>query len=605
MANSSSRAHDQRVTRRTQECDDADFAVLHDYPSHTRLSRIAPEVVNITNSSQISAILHALSYERVCGRLGAIDPNLRNGNSDETVALELLPGPRLLVDVDATRYDSIQSWFVELQGPYALIRFCLTQEMRLAHGRFLAPRELECIFRRSFRRVAAPPAAKLYFTRRGAKSIRCEYPIRDVGFRGLQFCLTHDNDFAVGEQLNDVEVTWKHGISIPLLATISHISTSDNPDYVLCGVVISGRDEASRTAWQREISGILHPHTTTAPTVHPEDLWRLYEESGYFALGGRRVEEFLYLKDDFLRASPKLTHAPNISIRVVREYRGRTEATMSMLRCWSHAWLAYQGARRQSENPMALSGNSVLRDMFLHAYESVHLDSLLDWHVTYIRKDARFTRRTNYDFAAAHNDGSRIAIVPFRALQLSSADTSLTAIQPRGSLRVSFATNQDISRLLAALAKRFPLPYLEAYDFLSDRFELRELKNEWSRAGLRREREVLILRHGNQSIAAAIMELVESGVHLVGLANSVRLVELAPGAETRFGDLLRAVRRFYRAQGCGQFVLFDECLRTRRVLEAEDRDLGEADQVFMSKSLVPEFLENIYTLTSPSAKAPM
>lgn len=576
-----------------------------EYPSKTSQTylRIASRVcVTVTDPQRIDTILLTLSQQRVPGVIRVLDPPAMSSGevSADAMDVELAPGPTLLVSAAPNFLERGRAWTVELQGAYALFRFRLEMGALLARGRFIAPTEIDCIYRRNHRRVSAPPGAKIRFTRRQEPGRAYERALLDVGFCGVQFLTEPDDSFEQGEELCDVEATWKHGPQIPLDALVRHVSSVPHARNGKCGLSVVGRRDADTEAWYTEISSLQHPETATSTSRPPEELWDLYEESGYFGLGGRDAGEFHHLREDFVQANSKLERAPRVSCRVVREFRGRVEATISMLHCWSQAWLAYQGARRQSENPMALSGNAVLRDMYLHAYERVQLDPDLKWNVAYIRKDARFTRLANHEFAHAHNDGVAAAIVPFRALQFV-CDRSVS-VPTTPDTNIAFASSGDLYCIVDALSRRFPRPYLEAYDFVEQRFDLSTVKAEWAQAGLLRERRVLVLTRGRQAIAAAIMDLVESGVYLVGLADSVHLVELGPDARRSFPELLAAVHEFYRQRGHHQFMLFEEGCRPDYALALGARDLGEADQIFMSASLTPEFLDNICYITASTGQ---
>ena len=435
----------------------------HLRPSGVRQLVAHPESVRVSDPQRIRAVFSTLAGARATGTVRIIEDQR---DSDQELGslepVELAPGPRLLIAAGFRDSGCHFPWLVELQGPYSLVRFQLDPAAHLAHGLFMLPVEVECLYRRSERRISAPPGAAIRFAREGSPSLRIERPLLEVGFRGLQFPTQPEDHFFRGERLLAAEVTWKHGSTIPLVAEVRHVSDSDRPGEGLCGVCILPHTAAHADSWQQEISSLFHSSTAEASFAAPEQLWKLYEESGYFELGGRSASEFEHLKAAFANASLKLDRAPELGCRIIREHRGRTEAAMSLLRCWSGAWLLYQGARRQDGNPLALSGSAVLRDMFLHAYEVVQQSAQLRWHVTFIRKDARFSRLSNYEFAVGRIDEQRVSIVPFRAMEVACDKPLVTVTSPNHA--IDSAQSEDIRPIVDALAARFPAPYLEAYD---------------------------------------------------------------------------------------------------------------------------------------------
>jgi hypothetical protein len=567
-------------------------------PSHIRQLNPRPTGLIVSDPDRIRSILVMLSASHAMGVIriaGGEDGDTHRSPSSQNV--ELVSGPRLFLPAEVRDSAWLGPWTVELQGLHSLIRFKLEPAARLEGGRFLLPTELECIYRRSERRVSAPPAALIRISRAGISETWLERPIRDIGYRGLQFVASPEDEFRPGERWSAAEVTWKHGPRIAVDVEVRHVSWNALTNELLCGAAVDASAPEVADQWCQEISSLLNPDTTLATTGCADKLWDLYDESGYFGLGGGRSEEFEHLKPMFSDAFDKLARAPSLGCCVVREYRGRIEATIALLQCWSGAWLAYQGARRQDNGHLALSGNSTLREMFMHAYEIAQQDVNLRWHVTFIRNDARFTRLSNFDFAESHNDGENAAIVPFRALELSCSRSA--SLGTRQDVDISAARDHEILAVCAALAKRFPYAYLDAYDLVAERCSLVATKGRWAKAGLARDRAILVARRQDIPFAAAIMDFAEQGVHLVGLLDSVHLVLLHPEGTECFPDLLRVAQQYYAVHGCRKFVLFEETGVPDYLEQFDVRDMGEANQVFFAASLTSEFLDYVSLITAP------
>jgi hypothetical protein len=257
----------------------------------------------------------------------------------------------------------------------------------------------------------------------------------------------------------------------------------------------------------------------------------------------------------------------------------------------------YQLARHRQAAPLWQSGNGVLLDLYLHGYEHAHRYRDLRWHVTYVRKDAHFSRRAHYDFAAELADDLLASVFPFRAMEDRCSERRTAGVE--STVPIGSATDSEIGEVLRVLGGSRPLPYVQAYDLVPDRFDLAAVKEEWARAGLPRDRQVLVAREGGQAVAAVVMDLVAEGTYLVGLADAVRTVELKPGGQAHFGALLAAARMWYREHGKQKYILFEETGQPHYALEAGLSDLGEADHTFFSIHLFPEFIENIFQFIAP------
>ena len=550
----------------------------------------------ITDGDRIRSILTTLSAAQALGTIRAPAAANEAGFTERPEPVKLAPGPLLLVSPKFCIGLADFPWVVEFPGPYSLIRFGIEPTQRVSHGRFELPAVLECVYRRTQRRVSTPPGAQIRFLRPGSSDQWEVRALRDVSFGGLQFVAQRGDTFVPGDRLRSAHVTWKHGPKVPITATVRHVTDLDWAEVGCCGVSLTVDAADPARLWYDELSTLLHSRTVNATATTAARLWDLYDDSGYFALGGRSSDDYAHLKDDFARSSGKLADAPQLCSRIVSEHRGQIGATISLLQCWSSAWITYQIARRQEDTPLALSGNAILRDLFLHAYERTQLEPALRWHVSYVRFDARFSRLAYFDFAQARVDDQTVSIVPFRAIRVPC-----TYPQPirTESVEVSCATPPEIDVILHELMMTYPVPYLEAYDFVRGRLTLNAAQEAWAAAGLTRRREILVAHVNGVPMAAAILDLVQSGIHLVGLLDSVHMVPLHRDGTRHFGALLDSARDWYSGHGKKNFVLFEENGVPEYALGRGAVDLGEANQIFFAASLIPEFLDHVSFVTAP------
>ncbi len=125
------------------------------------------------------------------------------------------------------------------------------------------------------------------------------------------------------------------------------------------------------------------------------------------------------------------------------------------------------------------------------------------------------------------------------------------------------------------------------------------LKSAWAEADLGRDRAILVARLRGRPVAAAVLDAAEKGIHLVGLLDSVHLIALRPEARAFFPELLVAAQRYFAGRGHAKFILFEETGDHDYTRPFDAKDLGEADQIFFSAALTPEFLDYVAFITAP------
>ena len=89
-------------------------------------------------------------------------------------------------------------------------------------------------------------------------------------------------------------------------------------------------------------------------------------------------------------------------------------------------------------------------------------------------------------------------VIRFRAMESTRVITA-----PRNGARVREATPEDRAQFFAALPKLRPQAYLEAFDFVPERFDLKGIRERWGQAGFSRERELLVAHEDGRLVAAA------------------------------------------------------------------------------------------------------
>ena len=87
-----------------------------------------------------------------------------------------------------------------------------------------------------------------------------------------------------------------------------------------------------------------------------------------------------------------------------------------------------------------------------------------------------------------------------------------------------------------------------------ERFDIAVTKRAWGEIGMERHREVWVARYQSNPVAAAIIEVGQTGTNLFRLLDSLRLVSLQPGGEAAFLGLIEKAKAWFLARGKQSFV---------------------------------------------------
>ena len=440
---------------------------------------------------------------------------------------------------------------------------------------------------RSHARVPAPRGLLLSFRHPLSAEMLPVRAVAYVSHQEIAFWSDSVQDLLYpGLVLGPVELNWKGG-ALELEGVVGELSAAPAG---LCRLLITGGLDQSR--WRDEVGRICHPETVVG-WREAGGLWTLLKKSGYFGIADATPERFAALYPQFVESGQALASTPTLGNRSVWRVENRIDVTCSILRLHHYGYVAYQLARAH-ERPMAEVGSHSLREVMTHAVRHAMGSPHFGWLIMQVKRDGPRFSRLSVEFALEHvraADGKEgIAVVPGRVLEL---DTSLA---PSAGKWAQDATADDLSELIDLLQGRFPSPYREALDLVSERFGLEELSADWASAGLKRTRKVLVVRSEGRLAGAAVADSVSAGLHLFGLFDTVRLYLVKDAPTPVVDELLASAALWYRSQGKSRFVWIDElCLS--RPYGADVTDFGIVDQVFLRRDLVIEWLEQIASAT--------
>jgi hypothetical protein len=164
-------------------------------------------------------------------------------------------------------------------------------------------------------------------------------------------------------------------------------------------------------------------------------------------------------------------------------------------------------------------------------------------------------------------------------------------------------TEEEREALFERLKATRPEAYREALDLVPERFDLAELKRQWSEAKLTRERDVLVARKDGRALAVGVLETAHPGLNLFHVLDGLRIIPLvdegsAEGQEAMLA-LLAGAAEWYRARGLDVFVHYVETEHTAYTHQAQLVDLGEGRIWILSAQLLPDFIEHLCEATTP------
>lgn len=479
--------------------------------------------------------------------------------------------------------------------------YCWRVEEVVERGGLLAlrlPLAVRRVRTRAHRRVAAPPGWTASFAHPLWPERRFTVGLRTVALGGICLEATGVDEALLFGGLAIPELWLEAPGHEPLCfaAVLAHESRDPATGALGFGAELTPRDDAARGRWLSQIAEVQYPNTRQGGG-RGEAHWQLYDAAGYFRLSGKSPASFARRRDDFIDFHDRLAQHPDVGAQIFLERPEGLECSITAVRAYTGTWLAYQLARQRQLPGATGSGRNTLREIVLHGFEYAYRDPAFAWHLTWIQHDATFSKLLVHDLVRRFvDDTERVLILPFRAFE----GTCEGDVHAPSS--VGLAEASDVHRLLEIVRGSRTRPYLEAHDFVPDRFDFATVSRVWRTAGLERQRATLVARRGGVATAAAVCELATEGAHLFGLLDVVRLFALEPGGEADFADLLQGARAWFREHGKRRFAYFAESadLAHARGLV----DLGGADLMVIAASVMPDQLEHAWEITFPREPLP-
>ena len=454
--------------------------------------------------------------------------------------------------------------------------------------------------------------------------LRIRRPLVDVSFDGVAFDTKRLTDVLYpGLAIEDLAIQWSDRERFDFKGIIRHVGRPGNgsgEDVAGIGLVPRSADDAGR--WRDHVQRLLCPNTR-ADGRFSAQIWELLDRAGYFSLSGKSERDFLPQKARFGEFSRLIARSPTLGSQVVRTSARGVDGSVAAIRPYERSTFFYQTARHPSHGANGSNGEGgtargrILRDIHLDVMTRTYRDSPnTDWLMAIVQESARFPRLAYYDVPRRYVDSGRAFILPVRPMQMTIAagvapPAGRVAGAPQANAHAACgpATDEERTLVCDVLARSRNPIYLDALDLVPARFELAQISESWRQAGLLRKREVLVARTTQEGpVAAAIVDLVDDGVHLFGLLDAVRIVPLRDHASPNESllRLLEGARQFYEAYQKTTFTYYLEGEGgVERALGAGFQDMGSAFLILLRWELVPEMLEQIYQVAAPRDLPPL
>lgn len=550
---------------------------------------------DITDEMRIRAVVQALAHRSAAAVLRCGDRVVHASLAsfdEESGALFWLysdPGDTVPPEGEIT---------VEVAGYNCVYQMRFESATRAAMGVFTGtPGQVDYNRYRRYRRAPIADMTAVRFQHPlWAEIAPFDRPLLDVSFGGIAFVADPLRDaLYIGLRVDLIELVSDSADTILLRGTVR--SLIELPDGTTsCGMSVEPRSHEFAEGWASFVMQALNQ--TTAPgDDHVDKLWELYTDSGYFSLSGKDPHEFDALSKSFRSIVERTRSKPWVSYNSVWPSATRIEASVSTIKLYRNTWMLHQLAKRKATHgdPRA---RHILRDIYLRAFEYMQTDTRCRWVLSYCEAHVRWVQRSHISFAE-HFEATGAAMArPFRLMEVNCLDRLETG--PAGQFRIAAAAPDEQQIILDVLRATLPESYLEACDLVADRLDLSSIRRVWGDVGLSRSREVWVARHGYSPVAAAILEIGETGTNLFRLTDSLRLVAIQPGGEVAFWGLIERAKAWFLAKGKDSFVYFWEHPDAEHVRSARLRDLGEGRVWVIRSDLIPDFLELVCELTAHS-----
>jgi hypothetical protein len=532
-------------------------------PRGQRFIRVVPEIVELT-AEGARLKLPAVSYEithRKVERQSCSDISVYLLQNSSSFAGRLLDFNAFSFRVELKaappqRFDwidpALPANVVFFKGPQTFftgecsITRCTDGES--TRGFVLEPLKQEIVrYRKAeFRsqRQALTPSPNLIF-RHPLTGRRVDLSVIDLS--GSGFAVEEEEPSAVlmpGLTLPKVEIWFANSFKLTCSAQVvfrKFVATGGDKRSIRCGLALIDMSAEDHV----KLLAMLHQgkdrNSYICNELDLDALWDFLFETGfiyphkYASIYSRKKE----IKETYEKV---YTRNPQIARHFVYQNNGVILGHMAMIRFWHNTWMIHHHAARKSA--LNKAGLVVLDQISRFIHDTFRIQSLhTNFLACYYRPQNRFPHRVFGGFARSLNDPRACSLDPFAYLHLSGPPQAEERLPE--SWRIDAAGQKDVEDLNDFYTFASGGLMLKAFDLAPTSWRMDELSHEFRRLGLKRERRLLALNHGDRLKAFIIANVSEIGLNLSDLTHCLQVVVIDPEGLSPeiFANALRSAAR--------------------------------------------------------------
>jgi len=362
---------------------------------------------------------------------------------------------------------------------------------------------------------------------------------------GAGFSVTENRETSVlvpGMIIPAMELRFADGQRMNCRAQVIYRQDLKDTPWVKCGLALLDMDSRDHVHFMAVLHQTKNPNIYLCRDVDVDALWDFFFESGFIY-----PAKYAFIQKNKKEIKATYEKLYNLDSQIARHFiyqeKGRIMGHMSMLRFYANTWLIQHHAAKTSAGHKA--GLMVLDQIARLINDSHRLRSLhMQYMMCYYRPDNKFPSRVFGGAEQAINDprgcsGNCFAYIHYRPVPAGNGgslnDWKLTAAQAA-----------DLSDLAGRYAEANAGLMLNALDLKPGQpgqDPCNELCREYSRLGLKRERQLLALTDGASLKAVIAITLSDVGLNLSDLTNCIKIFALAPEVfqQNRLESLLAGV----------------------------------------------------------------
>ncbi len=366
------------------------------------------------------------------------------------------------------------------------------------------------------------------------------FDLKVVDLSGSGFAVEESRNNSVllpGMILPELELSFANSFTIKCRAQVVYRKSAEpekERNWVKCGVALLDINIQDHAKLISILQQTKNRNSYFCNRVSLDELWNFFFETGFIYPG--KYEHLEKNKQQIKATYEKLYNSDsNITRHFIYQDNGRIMGHMAMLRYYKKTWLIHHHAARKSA--LNKAGLIVLDQIGRMGNNSHRLDSLhMDYLICYYRPENKFPSRVFGGAANSIHDPKGCSIDTF-AYYHHQCNLTDNASLPE-SWQLTDVTKIDLLELENFYEHVSGGLMLDATDLKPNRLRIDKLAEEYERLGLKRDRQLLALRHEDQLKAIIMVNLTDLGLNLSDLTNCIKIFVIESKALS--ADILNA-----------------------------------------------------------------